>query len=192
MADVVSKTNPQAGVLYSVNTPDYPAQDWFINPTLPPPPSKYWKNDGGVLAEMTQPEKDAVDQAEADALAVEERKKYHSVESAAESQTTSTTFQTKLSLATENLPLGVYEVSARWKVRGSVIATAFETRVTQDGLSLFVQNNSATSGDTLGSYDRVIPNLSGVHTYIVEWRRASGLGEVRIYDAVLSIRKVVL
>lgn len=55
----------------SVNTPDYQNRaDVLINPdvsALAGVPIKYWKHSGGAVVEMTQSEKDALDQAEADA-----------------------------------------------------------------------------------------------------------------------------
>lgn len=61
MADAVSKTTPTKGVIHSINTPDYPTNDYFIDPVLPSSDKRYWKNDSGALAEMTQAEKDVVD-----------------------------------------------------------------------------------------------------------------------------------
>ena len=59
MSYVVNKTNPENGVLRSVNTPDYPIANWWVNPTLPQCDCRYWKNDAGTLAEMSSAEKDA-------------------------------------------------------------------------------------------------------------------------------------
>jgi hypothetical protein len=66
MATAVHKTNMT--IHRSVNTPDYPTEDYLINPASLSSlegtvPSKYWKvNAGGDdLEEMTQGEKDAVD-----------------------------------------------------------------------------------------------------------------------------------
>jgi len=49
---------------FSVNTPDFPTNDWVINPDMSPVtgvPKKYWKLTGDVLSEMSQAEKDQVD-----------------------------------------------------------------------------------------------------------------------------------
>lgn len=72
MADVVSKTNPTAGVRLSVNTPNFPTADWLINPLIggvaarnSTVPAKYWKVTGGTtLEEMTAAEKAVVDAQE--------------------------------------------------------------------------------------------------------------------------------
>lgn len=64
MSDVVNRTTCE--YLKSVNTPDYPVEDWIINPdlsALEEVPQKYWKIDGDNVLEMTQAEKDAVDEA---------------------------------------------------------------------------------------------------------------------------------
>ena len=69
MADVLNRTTLQ--YLQSVNTPDYPVGDWVISPDLSAVagvPQKYWKLTGDIVSEMTQPEKDAVDAAEAAAV----------------------------------------------------------------------------------------------------------------------------
>jgi len=69
MADVLNRTTLQ--YLRSVNTPDFPVLDWVINPDLTAVvgvPQKYWKLTGDIVSEMTQPEKDAVDAAEAAAV----------------------------------------------------------------------------------------------------------------------------
>lgn len=54
--------------LVSVNTPDYDKDpDVLVNPdvsALKDVPLKYWKRQGSVVTEMTQPEKLAVDNAE--------------------------------------------------------------------------------------------------------------------------------
>lgn len=66
MSDVVNKTTLQ--YLKSVNTPDYPTEDWLINPdlsALSAVPQMYWKVSGELVLEMTQAEKDVVDAANA-------------------------------------------------------------------------------------------------------------------------------
>jgi len=66
MASVVNRTTKQ--YLGSVHTPDYSPVDWIIDPDLSSVigvPSKYWNISGDIITEMTQPEKDAVDAAEA-------------------------------------------------------------------------------------------------------------------------------
>jgi hypothetical protein len=62
MSDVVNKTTMQ--YLKSVNTPDYPEGEWWINPKLPACDQKYWRNASGKLSEMTATQKQAVDNAE--------------------------------------------------------------------------------------------------------------------------------
>ena len=74
MADVVSRAIA-SNYRLAVNTGDYPPAEWLINPSGLDPllagdvPSQYWKYtpDGEDIEEMTQAEKDAVDQAAADA-----------------------------------------------------------------------------------------------------------------------------
>lgn len=59
----------------SAHTPDYPVADWIINPDLTAlvgVPQKYWKIVGDLVLEMIQAEKNAVDAADAAALAAAE------------------------------------------------------------------------------------------------------------------------
>lgn len=62
MATVVNKTTLE--LRQSVNTPDYSADDWFINPTLPLVDRRYWTVADGQLVAMTEQEQAAVDAAE--------------------------------------------------------------------------------------------------------------------------------
>ena len=66
MADVLHRTTKD--YRRSVSTPDYPSQDWIINPDLSAvagQPVKYWTITGDVVSLMSQAERDAVDAAEA-------------------------------------------------------------------------------------------------------------------------------
>ena len=63
-------TNKVLEYLQSAHTPNYSSRDdVVINPSIPSVEMKYWKHDAGQILEMTQGEKDAVDQAEAQAQA---------------------------------------------------------------------------------------------------------------------------
>lgn len=65
MALVVNRGTRQ--VIRSANTPDFPSQDWLINPDLSGVsglPTKYWKIVGDSVQAMSQPERDAADAAE--------------------------------------------------------------------------------------------------------------------------------
>ena len=62
MADVLNRVTKQ--FLRSVNTPDYPAEDWIINPDLTEVaavPWRYWKIVGDAVLPMTQAEREEVD-----------------------------------------------------------------------------------------------------------------------------------
>lgn len=63
MANVLNRTSKQYRT--SVHTPDFPDTDWVINPdisALGSVPAKHWKiNPDDTVVEMTQAEKDAVD-----------------------------------------------------------------------------------------------------------------------------------
>lgn len=64
MADVVNKTTME--YRKSVHTPNYSDSEWWINPVLPSCEQKYWRNNNGVLDEMTIMQKADADQAEQD------------------------------------------------------------------------------------------------------------------------------
>jgi len=59
MANVLHRASKQYRP--SVNTPDFPKEDWIINPDLSAVenvPKKYWKIIGDAVSEMTPAEKD--------------------------------------------------------------------------------------------------------------------------------------
>ena len=65
MASVINRTTLQ--FIPTVNTPDYSAVDWIINPDLSGVegvPKYYWKIVGDYVVEMDQAEKDVVDEEE--------------------------------------------------------------------------------------------------------------------------------
>lgn len=57
MANVLHRITKK--YLESVNTPDYPTEDWIINPVLPNCKSSEWVIEGDVVRETTQAEKAA-------------------------------------------------------------------------------------------------------------------------------------
>ncbi|NIT58334.1 MAG: hypothetical protein GWN00_19535 [Aliifodinibius sp.] len=62
MANVVNRTTKQ--YLQSVHTPDYPVEEWIINPDMSNVvgvPNIYWEITGDIITEMSQSEKDSVD-----------------------------------------------------------------------------------------------------------------------------------
>lgn len=64
MANVINRLTLE--YLRSVNTPDYPEEEWIINPDLTGVegvPKKYWKIDADSVVSMSQEEKDAYDLA---------------------------------------------------------------------------------------------------------------------------------
>ena len=71
MSIVVNKTTLERRV--SVDTIHYLTSDWWINPTEPDCPARYWKNDNGTLAEMTPEEKGQRDEADLIAAKIERK-----------------------------------------------------------------------------------------------------------------------
>jgi hypothetical protein len=62
MATVINRITKQ--VIRSAHTPDYPTDEWIINPDLPECQPKWWKIVGDEVLEMSQSEKDIITQAE--------------------------------------------------------------------------------------------------------------------------------
>ena len=68
MANVLNRTTKE--FRRSVNTPDFPVENWIINPDLSSlieTDSKYWVIEGDTVRDMTDVEKDVVDANEASA-----------------------------------------------------------------------------------------------------------------------------
>ena len=59
MADVINRITKE--FKRSVNTPDYPENEWIINPVMPKCEIKYLKIDGDSVLEMSVVEKEIVD-----------------------------------------------------------------------------------------------------------------------------------
>ena len=71
MANVLNRTTKE--FRRSVNTPDFPVENWIINPDLSSlieTDSKYWVIEGDTVRDMTDVEKDVVDADEASATEV--------------------------------------------------------------------------------------------------------------------------
>ena len=59
MADVINRITKE--FKRSVNTPDFPEDEWIINPVMPKCEIKYLKIDGDSILEMSVAEKEIVD-----------------------------------------------------------------------------------------------------------------------------------
>jgi len=69
MATVINRNTCR--VIQSANTPNYPVEDWIIEPNLSSVtgvPKKYWKTSGDSVLEMSQAEKNTVDNANIESL----------------------------------------------------------------------------------------------------------------------------
>lgn len=65
MASVLNRLTKQ--LIVSANTPDFPSQDWIVNPDLSAVSgfaSKYWTISGDIVSLMNQAARDAVDAVE--------------------------------------------------------------------------------------------------------------------------------
>lgn len=135
MSNVLNRTTLQ--YLQSVNTPDYPIGDWVINPDLSGVvgvPQKYWKLTGDVVSEMTQPEKDAVDAAEAAAVLFTSAE----AEQIDDFETAGTAYATVLTLAPPNsFAAGDYRVSWSSSVKRQSNRGFINLRVLADSSPVF-------------------------------------------------------
>lgn len=99
MSNVINRITKS--LLLSVNTPDYPIEDWIINPdlsSLVDVSQKYWKIVGDTVVEMTQEEKDAVDAEEVSSVLLRSAKLLQTEDFG----TSSINWQTVLNLNLEN------------------------------------------------------------------------------------------
>jgi hypothetical protein len=95
------------------------------------------------------------------------------------STTTSTTFQTKLTLTTNNLPAGVYIIFWNYYWAYSSTANSFEARVLRDGSAVEAlhreepQDTSLTQARGHTGLD-VMSLAAGVHTFDLQYRNTAG------------------
>lgn len=114
------------------------------------------------------------------------------IESDTETTTTSTTFQTKLTLSVKDLPIGTYRISVSYIGSGSSASYNFESKILVNSVQAgqtHIQRitNVANYTPSARTFYRT---LSGNTTIQLQWRTNNALGTARIRDAVIELWRV--
>lgn len=105
------------------------------------------------------------------------------------SSTSSTSWQTKLTLTTGALPLGDYFVVAFTVISGTSVGTEVASRLVWDAAeraSVLAKPGVADGQVAFTPYD-ILVNTSGVHSINVDWRKAGGGGAAVIHGARITL-----
>lgn len=117
---------------------------------------------------------------------------FYSIESLALSTTTSTTFQTKASLAVKNLPTGLYRIGVNYTWSGSSTSYQFESRLMVNGIAS--GNTHITRIANAANYIPAVRTfykvLAGDNTIQLQYRTNNALGTSRISDAIIELWRV--
>ena len=104
-------------------------------------------------------------------------------ESESLSGTTSGTYQQKLTMTTDDLPLGNYILLFQMLVTGTSNNTRTQVRVQRDNtedVADFIVRLVIAAGAYQSAGHKVFFGISGVHTFDVDWRRDGGSGTAQI------------
>lgn len=117
---------------------------------------------------------------------------FNYVQNELETTTTSTTFQTKLTLNVSNLQIGTYRISVSYTGNGSSTSYNFESRIMVGGVQLGGTHIQRITN--VANYTPVartfFKTLSGNTTIQLQWRSNNTLGTARIKDAVIELWRV--
>lgn len=105
------------------------------------------------------------------------------------SATTSPVFQTKLTLVSDPLPLGTYFLVVNAVVSGTQLGTNIGARLLYDGAqvaSLSIKPNVSDGEVSFNPYDVEI-NISGSHTWTLQWAREGGGGSATISGSKMTL-----
>jgi len=110
-----------------------------------------------------------------------------------QSSTTSSTFQLKVRLTTTDLPLGDYILLWSSIIEGSLASTFVDSQLQQDDTTVLADISVAPgpSSSVVFSGHYVLPAFSGIHTFDIEWRRASGGGQAYIEQARITLWRII-
>ena len=116
----------------------------------------------------------------------------HWAEDITESSTTSSVWQQKLRLTTTDVPLGDYLLLYAATIEGSLASTYVGAQLEQDDTTVLSEAEVAPgpASALVTSGHVVLSAFSGVHTFDIEWRRASGGGSARIRGARLTLWRI--
>lgn len=188
MANVLNRTSK--AYLTSVNTPDYSEVDWIINPDLSSVisvPQKYWKIDGDSVLEMTTEEKAAID------ANLEISKESNYAESILLSTTTSSDWQTKVTLTLNAVMNRTYIVEWSWEWFYTNTSRQFQGRVFLDnttivGSCIDTTNSKLTTNRKQTSGRALISLTQGTHTFTIDWKSSDKSDTAGIANARLMVK----
>lgn len=108
------------------------------------------------------------------------------------SSTTSSSWQQKLRLTTTDLPLGDYILLYSAVIEGSLSSTFVGVQLEQDDTTVLAEAevSPGPSSSLVFSGHVVRSSFSGVHTFDIDWRRASGGGQAYISGARLTLWRI--
>jgi hypothetical protein len=118
---------------------------------------------------------------------------FQQVESLADSSTTSTAFQTKLTLTTVSIPAGTYRIGWSYDWRYSTTVANFQARIVENGTVRFLHVQEPQDGaitqrqPASGFLYLILP--SGVNTIEIQYSSAGGL-TATIRNARLELWRV--
>lgn len=108
------------------------------------------------------------------------------------SSTTSPVFQQKLRLTTTDLDTGNYIVLWNATIEGSLASTQVEAQLELDDLTVIADMRIAPgpASSVIFSGHAVLSAFSGVHTFDMDWRRASGGGNAAIEQTRITLWRI--
>lgn len=114
------------------------------------------------------------------------------VEDLTSSSTTSSSWQQKLRLTTTDLPLGDYILLYAAVIEGSLASTYVGVQLEQDDTTVLAEAEVAPgpSSSLVFSGHVVRASFSGIHTFDIDWQRASGGGQAYISGARLTLWRI--
>jgi hypothetical protein len=117
---------------------------------------------------------------------------FYSIESLAESTTTSTTFQSKTLLTVKNLPTGLYRIGINYTWSGSSTTYNFESRLMVNGAALGSTHIARITNvvNYIPGYRSFYKVLAGNNTIDLQYRTSNAGGTARIRDAIIELWRV--
>ena len=114
------------------------------------------------------------------------------VEDLTTSSTTSASWQQKLRLTTTDLPSGDYILLYSAVIEGSLAATYVGVQLEQDDTTVLAESEVAPGpASALVFAGHVVRSpLSGIHTFDIDWKKASGGGQAYISGARLTLWRI--
>lgn len=127
---------------------------------------------------------------------------FNKSESVGVSTTTSTNFQSKISITTPTLPAGMYRIGVSYGWNHDSASNDFEARVMEDG-SRIGQLHKQEPKDSAGNFSTTASNQrhyltrtyyrdlsAGTHDYDIEFRTSNNGTESSMWDVVIEMWRV--